>query len=159
MERLSHIVVGLFCLLMGALGVFGARSLPYIADGQPGSGFFPTVLAFTLLVCAAGICWLSIRSTSTSMVNMAAVKKSGFFIAGLMLFSLAFPDILGFFPALIIFYILALRFSNGLPWRYAIINGCACFAILYFLFVFWLNVAMPWGYIFDRLRSAIWFLS
>ena len=150
MHKLSHMFLGIVFMIMGAAGVLGSTQLVFMDKGLPAPGFFPMVLSVLVFVFAALVLFSSLRTVSDS-IDMAVVKSVSLFFLLLSVFMLLLPDIIGLLPTLGLFYILALRYWNGLSYGSAILNGVISTATLYVVFVVWLGVNMPWGVFTDWL--------
>ena len=142
----------LVLLLFGALTALASLQLPLGTLHRPGSGFFPLILGLLLMGLAAGHLVQTWRSTP-SRVDAAPPPAEGSSVGRVLLFlgaialATALLDVLGF-PLVAFLLMVALLEILGIRRRRDSILIALCTAVAaYVLFVQWLKIPLPKGWI------------
>lgn len=109
----------------------------------PMSGFFPTIVGGILL--AASLVYF-FRSFS---MEGAKIEKGAVQLIVGMLAILGASYVVGFLPALLIFYIFWLRAMEKMSWRSIAVATVMMTVIVYGTFSLWLRVPFPKGLLFE----------
>ena len=127
--------------LVTGLGKFGF----WDAVKGPTPAFVPTIISALLLA-------LSIAQFATSFKEGPSVfHKDEFKIIAAILLLVAGIYVIGMFPAMIAFMLIWLGIVEKSPWKTTILVTFFTIALLYGVFVMWLNVRFPEGMIMDML--------
>lgn len=111
----------------------------------PLGGFFPVIIAAVLLL-------ISILAIIQSFKETKAVyeKESWLPVVGVMLIILA-TYIIGMIPSVLIYLVAWLRIVGKSSWKETLLVTLIIGAIVYGVFVAWLNIPFPQGIIFEWL--------
>ncbi len=134
---------GLLALLFLYIGI--AKYGFWDVDKGPTKGFVPTIISVVLLA-------VSILAFFQSFRDKAPVyPKENYLVilSGLGIFALTF--LIGMIPAIILYVILWLRVVEKTPWKQTLIVLATIMAIVYGVFVVWLGVPFPQGFILEAL--------
>ena len=137
-------------LLLAALsGVFLVTGLSkfgfWDAVKGPSPAFVPTIISVILLA-------LSVLQFVTSFKETPSVyHKDEFKIIAAILLLIASIYVIGMFPSMIAFMLIWLGVVEKCPWKTTILTAVFTNALLYGVFVLWLNVRFPLGFIGDML--------
>lgn len=127
--------------LVTGLGKFGF----WDSVKGPTPAFVPSIICVLLLA-------LSIAQFLTSFKEEASVyHKDEFKIILAILLLVASIYVIGMFPAMIAFMLIWLGIVEKAPWKTTILVAVITNALLYGVFVLWLNVRFPAGMIMDML--------
>ena len=111
----------------------------------PTPGFVPTIISVLLLA-------VSVLAFIQSFKDKKPVyPKENFLVilAGIGIF--AFTFLIGMIPTIVIYVILWLRLVEKTPWKQTFIVLAVIMAIVLGVFVLWLGVPFPKGFIFEAL--------
>ena len=127
--------------LVTGLGKFGF----WDAVKGPTPAFVPSIISVILLA-------LSIAQFVTSFKETPSVyHKDEFKIIAAILLLVASIYVIGMFPSMIAFMLIWLGVVEKAPWKTTILTAVITNALLYGVFVLWLNVRFPLGFIGDML--------
>lgn len=127
--------------LVTGLGKFGF----WDSVKGPSPAFVPTIISVILLA-------LSVLQFITSFKETPSVyHKDEFKIIIAILLLVASIYVIGMFPAMIAFMLIWLGVVEKAPWKTTILVTVCTNALLYGVFVLWLNVRFPAGMILDML--------
>ena len=142
----------LVLLLFGALTALASLQLPLGTLHRPGSGFFPLILGLLLMGLAAGHLVQAWRSTPSRVDAAPAPAEGGsvgrvLLFLGAMVLGTALLEVLGF-PLVAFLLMLGLLEILGIRRRRDSILIALCTAVAaYVLFVQWLKIPLPKGWI------------
>lgn len=111
----------------------------------PLPGFFPSIIGIMLVGMSflAGIQALKDSAQPIPLRNwLPALGALGIIVASL---------VIGMLPAIGIFLVLWIRVYEKYPWKTTIITTVVILAIVVGVFMFWLNVPFPKGFILEAL--------
>ena len=143
----SKSVIALAFILIAVVWVsLGVTKSGFGAQKEgPMSGFFPAIVGGVLLV--ASLIYF-FRSFS---LESAKIEKSAIQLIIGMLAILGVSYIIGFLPALLVFYIFWLRVMEKMPWRSIAVAAAVMIVIVYGTFSLWLRVPFPKGLLFESI--------
>lgn len=141
----SKSVIALAFILIAVVWVYLGVTKYGLWDQKEGpmSGFFPAIVGGVLLV--ASLIYF-FRSFS---LESAKIEKSAIQLIIGMLAILGVSYIIGFLPALLVFYIFWLRVMEKMPWRSIAVAAVVMIVIVYGTFSLWLRVPFPKGLLFE----------
>lgn len=120
--------------------------MPASAAGQPGPGFFPTVLGVALLVCSIGLFLHALRSTTDASAAAISLRYPKVWITLAALVAVTFAlEPLGFVLAATLFLLTLLRFCGGIGWPTASVGAIVLAVAAWYFFVAVLGVALPYS--------------
>jgi putative tricarboxylic transport membrane protein len=146
--RMSEVVPPLLMLALSAVLVLGTWHLGYWSNTTAGPAFAPiwVAAAGTLL---ALLQLRSVRSAASAEVydwpDAEGMKRVAITFFGLVAFSVLSP-ILGMVPSAALFVFLFLYGLLARPLIFSLATAAATTALIYVVFVWWLNVGLPTGY-------------
>jgi len=147
--RMSEVIPPLVMLALSAVLVFGTWHLGYWANTTAGPAFAP------IWVAAAGtlLALLQLRAVRTAASpeiydwpDAAGRKRIAITFLGLVAFSVLSP-LLGMVPSAALFVFLFLYGLLARPLSSSVITAAATTFLIYGIFVWWLNVGLPTGYL------------
>nr|WP_325230520.1 tripartite tricarboxylate transporter TctB family protein [uncultured Oscillibacter sp.] len=143
----SKSVIALAFILIAVVWVYLGVTKYGLWDQKEGpmSGFFPAIVGGVLLV--ASLIYF-FRSFS---LESAKIEKSAIQLIIGMLAILGVSYIIGFLPALLVFYIFWLRVMEKMPWRSIAVAAAVMIVIVYGTFSLWLRVPFPKGLLFESI--------
>ena len=150
--RFKEAVGGVVMLLFGVLTAVLSLQLPLGTLHRPGSGFFPLILGLLLMGLAAGHLVQAWRSTLSRVGAGLAPAEGGsvgrvLLFLGVILLATALLDVLGY-PLVAFLLMFALLEILGIRRRRDSILIALCTAVAaYVLFVQWLQIPLPKGWI------------
>ncbi len=149
--KLNDAIVGLLLAALGAAILVYARGLPAIHGQQYGPGVFPSLIAMTLIACAAILVWSGWRARATQhWIDIAdwvgSRRHLGAFwtVIGATIAYILFGEKLGFFvmgTAILLTLFLMLRVRPGI----AAVTAVVATAVIWYAFYKLLRVPLPWG--------------
>ena len=116
------------------------------ASTSPKDGMFPTIIAIVLLVVSI----LNIFG-STKEEAVTFDRKTLYLIAALALIYFA-TEYIGLVTALMMFYVLWLKFYAKVNWKTILIASAAMFVLMYFGFEVGLKIQFPKGILLQGLH-------
>ena len=131
---------------LAAYVLWEANHMAAGGPGQPGPGFFPTVLGIALLVCSA----LLLAQTRMRKITAPAApismhhQKVWITLAALVAVAYALEP-LGFVPAATLFLVVLLRYCGGVGWPLSAFGALVLACSAWYFFVAALGVALPRG--------------
>ena len=84
-------------------------------------------------------------------MESAKIEKNAIQLIIGMLAILGVSYIIGFLPALLVFYIFWLRVMEKMPWRSIAVAAAVMIVIVYGTFSLWLRVPFPKGLLFESI--------
>lgn len=137
----SKSVIALAFILIAVVWVYLGVTKYGLWDQKEGpmSGFFPAIVGGVLLI-ASLIYFFRSFSLESAKIEKSAIRL----IIG-MLAILGVSYIIGFLPALLVFYIFWLRVMKKMPWRSIAVAAVVMIVIVYGTFSLWLRVPFPKG--------------
>ncbi len=150
MKKLDYIS-GLVLLGFAVILLFAARKLPLMSEFGPGSGFFPVILSVLLALLSLMIIiqawWKNhhVKVFQEIPRILGPDKKKYFIYLGLFFaFSLFFGE-LGYFPSMVLFLGIALKYVEKQSWKTTCGIILICGLVSYFIFIKFLAVQLPVG--------------
>lgn len=149
--KLSDRFIGLILLIFASFILYEAHSFPLIPGQAIGSGLMPTIIGFSLIVCAIVLISSDYANPEREVLfvvgEWASDKRSLIQIAGIVggvILYILLADILGFL-IIGVLLILSLLLSFGVSIARALI--VSLFAVVFIQLVFskLLRVPLPWG--------------
>lgn len=147
--RLGEVVPPLLMLVLSAVLVFGTWHLGYWNNTTAGPAFAP------VWVAAAGVLLALLQLRTVKSAGSAEVydwpdalgmKRVAVTFLGLVAFVVISP-FLGMVPSTALFVFLFLYVLLGRPLIASLGTTAATTALIYVVFVWWLNVGLPTGYL------------
>jgi putative tricarboxylic transport membrane protein len=134
---------------LGALAsyvLWEAQRMPAGTPGQPGPGFFPTILGVALLACSIVLLarWWTQKSAAPAVTISLRHRKIWITLAALVAVPCALEP-LGFAPTASVFLVVLLRWCGDVSWRASIAGALLMSAAAWYFFVAALGVALPRG--------------
>jgi putative tricarboxylic transport membrane protein len=130
-------------IMLASYVLWDTNHMPAGAPGQPGPGFFPTVLGAALLACSIGLLRHSWRTAAGEPITLWHAKV---WITLAALVAVAFAlEPLGFVAAGALFLVVLLRFCGGVRWPVAAVGALVLTFSAWYFFVAALGVALPRG--------------
>ena len=145
--RMSDVVPPLLMLALSAVLVFGTWHLGYWRDTTPGPAFAPVWLAGAGALLAI----LQLRSVRSGgegaydWPDATGLKRVATAFFGVVAFS-ALSPLLGMVPGVALFVVLFLYGLMARPLVPSLITAGVTTGMIYFIFVWWLDVGLPTGY-------------
>lgn len=137
---ISTAVIGLVFLVLG----FGTYGFWHETSG-PLPGFFPAIIGIVLVA-------ISVIAVVQSLKDEAQpIPLRNWFPAIATLLIILMTFVIGMLPSLGLFLILWIRFYEKYPWKTTIITTTVILAIVVGVFMYWLNVPFPKGFILDAI--------
>jgi len=165
--RKREIISALVFLAAGGIYIAGSSRLSFGTAEQPGPGFIPTILGLVMIVLSALYLVPQIlRGTARGNAGGAGSgkqegsggsiipRKSLAILVGLALFVLAFKP-LGFLLTSISLLFAMFRITGYRNWAWSLGVAVISTAISYLLFVTWLKVPLPDGFLESLLFGVL----
>lgn len=147
--KVSEVVPPLIMLALSAVIILGTWHLGYWRDTTAGPAFAPVwvagagvLLALLQLRAARSAGWADVYDWP----DAAGMKRVAATFLGLVAFSVASP-FLGMVPSAALFMVLFLYGLLARPLVPTLITAALTTGIIYVIFVRWLNVGLPTGYL------------
>ncbi|MBN2656807.1 MAG: tripartite tricarboxylate transporter TctB family protein [Spirochaetales bacterium] len=140
----TRAVIPVLTFAVGALWfIYGLKSYGWWGNNGPASGFFPSIVGIIL----AGI-------SIIAFVDGLKREAPEYFKASYHPLLAAIATVLaalviGFFPALLLYILGWLKLYEKYNWKLALSISVITTAACYGIFVMWLQVPFPAGYVFD----------
>jgi hypothetical protein len=149
----DEIIVGGVIFLFGAITALLSLKMPIGTLRMAGTGFFPLCLGVLLMILSAAFVskqFLQHKKMAapkkTHVKTTGATKQMGLFLGAMVLATL-FLNVLGY-PLTSFLLMAALLRSLGMKrWTYNILISFITAGLSYFLFVQWLTIPLPKGWI------------
>ena len=93
--KIRPFAVPLIIVLAGSVALIESLKLPFGLVSAPGPGFFPTVLAVLLIVCALAVCWQSVMDTG-ELLSFSSGRKRTILTVLLLIGFASFIEFLGY---------------------------------------------------------------
>lgn len=147
-------IVGVIIFLFGAITTFFSLKMPIGTFRMAGTGLFPLCLGILLMILSAAfISQKFIQHRKREATKETPSKEAsgstlqmGFFLAA-MVFAALFFDLLGY-PLTAFLLMVALLRSLGMKrWGFNLLLSLITAGVSYFLFVQWLKIPMPKGWL------------
>ena len=139
-------LAGLAFVIFGALVAIRARGLEVGGGLTPGPGFLPLLIGVAAGVLGAGLA-LS-RNLQSLREDPQQPGRRKLLSAGVLLGGYVLGlDRLGFVPATFVFILVWLRVVERSPWRETTLVAVAATAAMYGIFVRWLAIPLPAGFL------------
>ena len=130
-------------IVLASCVLWDTNHMPAGAPGQPGPGFFSTVLGVALLACGSGLLRHSWRTAAGEPISLWHTKV---WITLAALVAVAFAlEPLGFVVAGTLFFFVLLRFCGGVRWFASVVGALVLTGSAWYFFVAALGVALPRG--------------
>lgn len=141
--------------LFGVITVALSLQLPLGAPHMPGSGLFPLMLGLALMTLAAGrgIQLVQTRrkvaapETPTAPMGDGATRRVALFVAGVVAAVLLLKP-LGYALSSFLLMLVLLQILGIRRWYSSVTIALASATVCYVVFVLWLKIPMPTGWIF-----------
>ncbi len=152
--RKHEMTSSLVWMTVGVLFLAGAISLGLGSTSEPGAGFFPFVMAASLIVFslihfvssfAKGRPFDS-RADESLWPKSDGIKRILLTIVFLLGFIFAL-NYLGFVLTTLIFMLLSLKYVEPQRWRTVFVIGCLATVLSYSIFQLWLRSNLPIGFL------------
>jgi putative tricarboxylic transport membrane protein len=148
-------------LVVGFVYLATAIQMPRGSIAYPGPGFYPSVVGVFLVLTAAvcfGIALLQARKDRSAAAPAAPeagnTKRIGtptIQLLALLVFYAGSLPYLGFLPAIAVFLLLSMRIFGYRDWARSIVIAILVAGASYMVFVHWLSVPLPRGFLGDYL--------
>ncbi len=126
-------LLGIVWAVMG-FGIYG-----FLTEEGPGSGFFPAIVGCVLVFFSV------IQFIKSIGKNDVKFDKGALYIAASVAGILVLNYLVGLLLALLIYYVVWLRFMEKYPWKKVALITLFYGAIMYGVFAAWLKVPFPTG--------------
>jgi hypothetical protein len=138
---LTNVVVAVVVVALGAVGLVGSLSLGAGSAGEPGSGTWPMLVSFALIVL--GLALLPAARRTADAERFAAPSRLVLVGLATMVGFVALIPVIGFeIPSALLAFVW-LRFLGHESWRSSIITSLAVVVAFYLIFVAALSVPIP----------------
>jgi len=141
-------ISSLFWMLAGIAIFLAAQTYPLGSFREPGGGLYPCLLGGLLIVLAVMLLVGSWNAEEhwppASEWERKGLGRSTFTIGGLFIIPFLF-DLLGFFPAMLLFMFFMTKVIMPLSWLTALTTSLLSTAGGYTLFEWWLKIQFPRG--------------
>ncbi|MBS3921220.1 MAG: tripartite tricarboxylate transporter TctB family protein [Deltaproteobacteria bacterium] len=146
-------IVGVVIFLFGAITTFLSLKMPIGTLRMAGTGFFPLCLGILLMILSAAYVFRLfvqykkiVIQKETAVKTPGAMRQMGLFLGAMVLATLFFNE-LGY-PLTSFLLMAALLRSLGMKrWAFNILLSFITAGVSYFLFVQWLKIPLPKGWI------------
>ncbi len=146
-------IVGIVVFLFGTITALLSLKMPIGTLRMAGTGFFPLCLGILLMILSAAFVikqYLQHKKMAapqeTHAKTSGATKQMGLFLGAMVLATL-FLNVLGY-PLTSFLLMVALLRSLGMKrWGFNILTSFITAGVSYFLFVQWLTIPLPKGWI------------
>ena len=138
-------VAGLFFLLVGVVIIYLSASLPAARMTRFGSGFFPTITGYGLLISSIIMIVSSIRNAVDErkpFIDKTAVPRLLLLAMAIVIYSLLLRPI-GYIIATILFLMAVLYIFGYRKYLWLVVISVVMPLIIYYLFVELLGVPLP----------------
>lgn len=150
----DEIVVGIVIFIFGAITTLFALKMPIGTLRMAGTGFFPLCLGILLMVLSAAFVLQKLIQYRTMSASKEPPSKEapgptlqmGLFL-GAMVLAILFFNLLGYPLTAFLLMVTLLRSLGIKRWVFNILLSVITAGISYFLFVQWLKIPMPKGWI------------
>jgi putative tricarboxylic transport membrane protein len=149
--KFNDALVGLLLAALGAAIIVYARGFPAIHGQQYGPGVFPSLIAVTLIICAAILVWNGWRARATQrwfdIADWVGSRRHlGAFwtVVGAAIAYILFSEMVGFFvmgTAILLTLFLVLRVRPAV----AAVTAVVATGVIWYAFYKLLRVPLPWG--------------
>lgn len=130
--------IGVVFLILG----FGTYGFWHETAG-PLPGFFPSIIGITLVVISVLAGFQSLKD------ERQPIPLRNWYPAIATLLIILLTLVIGMLPSLALFLILWIRYYEKYPWKTTIVTTTIIMAIVVGVFMMWLNVPFPKGFILD----------
>ncbi|KXF74706.1 hypothetical protein ATN84_22690 [Paramesorhizobium deserti] len=160
--KVHDLIVGMVFMLLGIFVAAYSRTFAAPRNLSYGPGFFPLLVGTGLSLVGLAIVWQGLRNHKTSPIVVPPdwTKSARFalrfwIIPGVIVFYIAFVDLLGFLitATLILTSVIA---ASGAPKTKALIVGFLVAAVMNIGFASILHVPLPWGPLTSISGWLIW---
>lgn len=150
----DEILVGMVIFLFGAITTFLSSKMPIGNFRMAGTGLFPLCLGILLMILSAAFVSQkfiqhrkeAVSKETSSKDASGSTLQMGLFL-GAMALAILFFDLLGY-PLTAFLLMVALLRSLGMKhWGFNILLSFITAGVSYFLFVQWLKIPMPKGWL------------
>ena len=129
--------------LFGAAWLYFSRTIPFIANGRPGPGFAPIVLAWACMMLGAGGIALALKQCAAEPARLG--ERTALITVLCLLFAAFTFEPLGFLPVTVIILSALFRAVGGVPWPKAVLIACGAALVTWAVFAKALGVNLPQG--------------
>lgn len=149
----DEILGGLIIFIFGAITVFFSFKMPIGTFRMPGTGMFPLLLGILLMVLSmVFILKVFYQSRKVIAEKISSTEIEGFplkliIFFGAIVLATAFFKKLGYPLTSFLLMVVLLRALGNKNWRFIFILSLLTAIISYFLFVQWLKIPLPKGWI------------
>ncbi len=150
----DEIVVGMVIFIFGGITTLLALKMPIGTLRMAGTGFFPLCLGILLMVLSAAFVlqkFIQQRTLATPKEThpreaSGSTLQMGFFL-GAMVLAILFFNRLGYPLTAFVLMVALLRSLGMKRWVFNLLLSVITAGVTYFLFVQWLKIPMPKGWI------------
>lgn len=141
----SKTIIAIVCMAISMVWIYKGITQYGLWDTHngPKSGFFPVIIAIVLLISSF------IYFISSFKMEKTKYDKEAIYIISAMVFIVLATYVIGFLPAILVFYVFWLKVIEKLPAKTIIISTVVMSVIIYGTFSAWLSVPFPKGWIFE----------
>jgi putative tricarboxylic transport membrane protein len=148
--RRSDIAVSLFLIGLAGFILLQTKGLTFGNIRTPQTGFFPSLLACLLLVLSTGLLVQALRrpeaSSSLWQIGAKGWQRIGTIFLVLTGFALALESV-GYLISAFVLMVVLLRAIEPQKWGLVIVVAGATALATYLIFVWFLNVPLPQGFL------------
>lgn len=157
-EKVYHrkdFISSISLLVLGVLLFGGSIRLSVWTGSGPQEGFFPLIIA--LIIIALSL-WILARElflmregaeesgSKKKGENTASIAKVSFYAISMLLYWVLMPTV-GFVATSALFLLFILRFAERQSWKITLWVGLASILTCYLLFIYFLKVPLPKGFL------------
>ena len=142
--KLQHIAVPFVIALAGGVALSESLKLPFGLVSAPAPGFFPTVLAALLVICALAVCWQCVVDKGESP-SVSSGRKRTILTVLLLIGFACFIELLGYLITTITFIFLLLWIVERKTLALSFLVAVSAAVISYAVFKLLLGAPLPTG--------------
>lgn len=131
-----------FAIVWGAFWIYKANDYGLWIRRGPGGGFFPLIGGVLTVVFSAAYLWQEIKNPTAASIDKKFLYPI-LAVLGVLVCSYA----LGLIPCMFLFIFLWLWGYERYTVKYSFSVAAGTMAVLYSVFVFWLSVPLPTGWL------------
>lgn len=143
----NKVIIPILTLLIGSLWLtLGITEYGFWTKKGPGGGFFSAMIASVLILTSIIAIYQSLKEEKVKYY----ITSSYPIIATVII--TIFSIFIGLVSSIFLFAIVWLKFLEKYSWKFSLLVAFILMSVIYGVFILWLQVPLPKGYIFNLLN-------
>lgn len=144
----NRVIIPILTLLIGSLWLtLGISEYGFWTKKGPGAGFFSAMIASVLILISIIAIYQSLKEEKVKYYITSVYPVIATVI--IVIFSM----VIGLVTSIFLYVVVWLKFLEKYSWKFSLLVAFILFCLVYGVFVLWLQVPLPKGYIFNLLNS------